>query len=224
MKLIKMVLTMVLVAVVSAGVAYWLTSKGADTKVTVTVQSIRKIAHLATVEYRLSTLQERTFRSSYGLGTTDSSKMLAYYTGTVKGSIDLEKIEVQLEDADVRTSEKDDGRRHASIHFPRGSIVIKDVALVPGEDSMREIVTWKRTGFNGPSDNQREAVRQEALKTILQTAIKQGIVEKTKENARMILSEFLSGFGIEADITFDEKAYYTDGPGLAGLAELVARR
>ncbi|MBN1379491.1 MAG: DUF4230 domain-containing protein [Gammaproteobacteria bacterium] len=210
MNLIKMTLVVVLVAVVSGGGAYWLASKGSDTRTTVTVQSIRKIAQLATVEYRLSTLQERTFRSSYGLANTDSSKMLAYYTGTVKGSIDLEKIEVQFEDAAVQSPDKDDGRPHASIHFPRGSIVIKDVALVPGVDSMREIVTWKRAGFKGPSDNQREKVRQDALKAILQTAIKQGIVDKTKENAAMILSEFLGGFGIKADITFDEKAYDTN--------------
>jgi hypothetical protein len=50
-------------------------------------------------------------------------------------------------------------------------------------------------------------VRRQAYKTILNKAIEIGIVEKTKSNAIMILSEFLGGFGIEADITFDEKAY-----------------
>jgi hypothetical protein len=216
MKWTQVVLLVVIVAVVSGGSAYWLTPRGVDARVT--VQSIRKVAQLATVEYRLSTLLEKKFRSNWGLGTCDSSKMLAYYTGTVKGSIDLEKIEIQLKNADVGASDVGDGRGRATIHFPRGSIVIKDVALVPGEDSMREIVTWKKAGFNGPSDSQRERVRQEALKTILQTAIKQGIVEKTKDNAKIILSEFLGGFGIEADVTFDEEAYYTDDPNLAELA------
>lgn len=213
----------ILVAVVSVGGTYWLTRKGPGARVTVTVQSIRKVAQLATVEYRLSTLMEKTFRSSYGFGTTDSSKMLAYYTGTVKGSIDLEKIEVQLKDADVGASDEGDGRRRASIHFSRGSIVVKDVALIPGEDSMREMVTWVRPAFQGPTDNQRERVRQEALRTILETAIKTGIIEKTKENGRTILSEFLRGFGIQADITFDEKAYDTDDPKLAELAVFAAR-
>ena len=221
MKWGRVALLVILVAVVSGGSAYWLKSKGVDAKVT--VLSIRKIAQLATVEYRLSTLLEKTFRSSYLVGTCDSSKMIAYYTGAVKGSIDLDKIEVQLKNTDAGASDTGDDRGHALIHFPRDSIVIKDVALIPGEDSMREIVTWVKAGFNGPTDNQREGVRQEALKTILQTAIKQGIIEKTKENAKMILSEFLGGFGIKADITFDENAYYTTNPNLVEAAKHAAR-
>ncbi|WP_300464849.1 DUF4230 domain-containing protein [Desulfobacula sp.] len=70
------------------------------------------------------------------------------------------------------------------------------------------ILYWQTTtGFEPPTDNQREGVRREAMKTILKTAIDKGIVEKTKANATMILSEFLRGFGIEANVTFDEKAY-----------------
>lgn len=85
--------------------------------------------------------------------------------------------------------------------------MVKDVAIDPDLDHMTERVIWKKTGFNPPTDNQREGVRREAMKTILKTAIDKGIVEKTKANATMILSEFLGGFGIEADVTFDEKAH-----------------
>lgn len=43
MKWTKVVLLVILVAVVSGVGAYWLTSKGAESRVTVTVQSIRKV-------------------------------------------------------------------------------------------------------------------------------------------------------------------------------------
>jgi len=203
----KIGVLIIVTAIVAGGAVYWLSHKRQDEKTMVTVDSIRKVAQLATVEYSLSTLVEKTFRSSYGLGKTDSSTLLALYSGRVRGSVNLEKVQIELKKNDSVASKEGDVRRLASIHFPPGSIEVKDVAIDPDLDHMTERVIWKKLGFKGPTDNQREGVRRKAMKTILKTAIKKGIVEKTKANAEMILSEFLRGFGIEADITFDKKAY-----------------
>src|SRR5512138_2316074 len=121
MKSAKWIVAALLVLAVAAGgfgLARWLGPKGPATNISVNVESIRKIAQLATVEYRLSTLVERTFRSSYGLGTCDSSKMLAYYTGTVKGSVDLGKIALEVKDAAPAGEAAVPARRKATIRFP----------------------------------------------------------------------------------------------------------
>jgi hypothetical protein len=206
---IKAGLVLIAVAVASTSVTYWLTPKGPEA--VVTVQSIRKIAQLATVEYHAATLQDQTFQSSIGLGDVDSSRMIAYYTGAVKGAVDLEKMDLREIVAGVSENGGRGGR--VAIHFQRGSIVISGVELVPGEDSMKEITVWRRTGFNPPSDNQREGMRREALQAIRDAAIERGIVDKTKENARLFLSEFVAGFGLTAEITFDENAYDEDADG-----------
>lgn len=231
MNWMKTILLVVAAAVIGAGGAYWLAPKSKETTtVIVTVEGIRKVAQLAAVEYRLSTLVDKTFQSRVLGGTRDSSRMLAFYTGTVKGSIDLQKIQLHLKDEGKASGAPAQGGlpRRALIHFPQGSIVIKDVALVPGEDSMREEVVWVGSyagvSFNKPTDQQREAVRQEALKAILQTAIKQGIVDKTKENARTILTEFLAGLGVAAEVSFDDQAFHSADPALAKVAESQAKK
>ena len=193
----KIMIVIIVTALVAGGVGYLLTQKGPDVRVT--VQSIRKIASLATVEYRLAALMDKTYRSQGVFKKVDSSRMIAYYTGAVKGSVDLEKT-------DIGISDEADGR-HVSIHFKRGSIVVSGVEIIPGEDSMREITCNVKQFFKPPTDNQREALRQEALKIIKQKAIEQGIIDKTKENAKTVLSEFVGAFGLQAVIEFDEKAY-----------------
>ena len=174
--------------IVAGGAVYRLSQKGSGARTMVTVESIRKVAKLATVEYSLSTLVEKTFRSSIGIKKVDSSTLLALYFGRVRGSVNLEKVQIELKKDDTGASNEGDVHRLASIHFPRGSIVVKDVAIYPDLDHMTERVIWKKLGFNGSTENQREGVRRKAMKTILQTAIKKGIVQKIKANAKMILS------------------------------------
>ncbi len=200
---IKAGLVLVAVAVASTSVTYWLTPKGPEA--VVTVQSIRKIAQLATVEYHLSTFLDETFKSSIGIGDVDSSRMIAYYTGAVKGFVDLEKVD--LRQIAAKVSDTGEPRGRVAIHFGRGSVVVSGVEFVPGTDSMKEEVVWTKTLFNPPSDNQREAMRRTALQAIRDAAIERGIVDKTMENARLVLSEFVAGFGLTAEITFDENAY-----------------
>ena len=196
-QLTKMVMLLIVTALVAGGVAYSLAPKGPDARVT--VQSIRKIAHLATVEYRLAALMDQAYYSDAVFTNVRSSRMIAYYTGAVKGSVDLEKTDIDV------TDEAEGGR--VSIHFNRGSIMISGVEIVPGEDSMKEILCEKKTGFNPPTENQREGLRQKALKIIRQKAIEQGIIDKTIENATTVLSEFVGALGLQAVIEFDENAY-----------------
>lgn len=203
MNWIKAGLVLIAVAVASTSVTYWLTPRGPES--VVTVERIRKIAQLATVEYHLSTFLDETFRSSIVLRDVKSSRMIAYYTGSVKGFVDLEKVDLRVIAAGVSDNGEPSGR--VAIHFGRGSVVVSGVEFVPGEDIMKEEVVWTKPLFNPPTDNQREAMRNKALQTIRDAAIERGIVDKTMEEARIVLSEFVKGFGLEAEITFDEKAY-----------------
>lgn len=77
---------------------------------------------------------------------------------------------------------------------------------------MKEVICEVKTGFNPPTDAQREALRTEALSEIRKAALNQGIVEQTIENAKTALSEFTGALGIEAVIEFDEDAYDPDAP------------
>ena len=203
----KIGVLLIVTAFVAGGVVYWLSHEGPASKTMVTVESIRKVAQLATVEYSLSTLVEKEFKSSIAIKKVHSSTLLALYSGRVRGWVNLDKVQIKLNKESDKASSDGEVRRVATIHFPRGSIAVKDVAIDPDMDHMTERVIWKRTGFNPPTDNQREGVRRKAMRTILKTAIEKGIVQKTKANAKMILTEFLAGFGIEAEVSFDKKAY-----------------
>ncbi|MDA8141553.1 MAG: DUF4230 domain-containing protein [Desulfobacteraceae bacterium] len=196
-QLAKMAVVAVITALVVMGVSYWLTQRGPDVRVT--VQSIRKIAYLATVEYRLAALMDQTYRSQSLFTKVDSSRMIAYYTGTVKGSVDLDKADITID------NQPEVGR--VTIHFKPGSIVVSGVEIIPGEDSYKEITCYTKPLFNPPTDEQRDRLRGDALKIIRQKAIDQGIVAKTMENAKTVLSEFVGAFGLQAMIEFDEKAY-----------------
>jgi hypothetical protein len=194
---IKIAVLVIVTAMVAGGISYWLTQRGPDARVT--VQSIRKIAYLATVEYRLAALMDQTYQSQSLFTKVDSSRMIAYYTGTVKGSVDLEKADIAIDD------HPNGGR--VSIHFKPGSIVVSGVEIIPGEDSYKEITCYTKPLFNPPTDNQRERLRGAALNIIRQKAIDQGIVDKTIANAKTVLSEFVGAFGLQAVIEFDANAY-----------------
>jgi len=205
-KLIPVVLLMVATAVVAGFVVYQL-KPSAETRVSVTVEKIRRIAHLATVEYTLSGFARQVFTSSTGLSDIGigerkrSDYVISYCTGKITGRVDLEKATIDVQEGgDIP---------RVSIHLEPGSIVISDVEVRP-EDIETISVRDELSGcfFYKPATNsQRNGVQRTALKEMKQSALKSGIVDKTKENARTFLSDFLGSLGYQATITFDENAY-----------------
>lgn len=100
-KTTTIMILVVVIALIAGGVTvtYLLTRKDSS-DVRVTVQSIQKIAELATVEYRLAVFMDHTYKSKVLVTQVDSSRMIAYYTGAVRGSVNLENTEIVLRMAD----------------------------------------------------------------------------------------------------------------------------
>ncbi len=200
-KTIKIAVLIVVTALVAGGVSYYLL-RSTHANVRVTVESIRKVAELATVEYRLAATLDEKYTSNIGFGKrVQTDYLIAIYTGAVRGR-------VNLENATVNIQKKADGN-YVSIHFKRGSVLISGVEVDPEKDNFEIIscqgVRW--IGTKGASDSQRRDLQQKGLRSIRESAIKTGIVEKTKENAKAVLSDFLGALEYQAVITFDEKAY-----------------
>ncbi len=203
---LAMLFVFVVAALVGGGVAYWL-KPSANVRVSVHVDQIRNSAHLATVEYRLSAFVDKEFTSNVGFGHQEvSDYVIAKCTGTVTGRVDLDK-----EKAAINVQEGAEGRQ-VSIHFKRGSVVISDVAIDLSKTNTFETISCREKlrliGFLKPATSgQRDEMHRLAMQKIRDTAIETGIVEKTMENAKTVLGNFVGAFGYRVTVTFDEKAY-----------------
>lgn len=200
-KTIKIAMLLIVTALVAGGVSYYL-SRSTHANVRVTVESIRKVAELATVEYRLAAILDKKYFSNIGFGIKKQTDyLIAIYTGAVRGRVNLENATVDIQ-------KKADGN-YVSIHFKRGSVLISGVEVDPEKDHFEMISCQgeRWIGTKGASDGQRRRLQKEGLRSIRESAIKTGIVEKTKENAKAVLSDFLGALEYRAVITFDEKAY-----------------
>ena len=201
-KRITMGFLLVVTALVAGGVSHWL-SRSTQADVRVTVESIRKVAELATVEYRLAAIVEKKYHSDLWIfGDVESDHLFGLYTGAVRGRVDLENATVDIQN-------EADGD-YVSIHFKRGSVLISGVEIDPEKDHFELISIEGRSRISftaGATDGQRKALQQVALREIRESAIKTGIVEKTMSNAITVLSDFLGALGYRATVTFDEDAY-----------------
>lgn len=197
---ILVIVTALVTAVVAIGVSTWLRRPTPD-YVTVTVESIHKVAQVATVKYHSAAWMERTFHSDIipGLWDVESDLVLAYYTGTVTGSVDLENAKIGIE-------KKSDGN-YVSIHFPPGSVKISGVEIDPERDVLKMISCGGKFYTKKMTPVQREHLEKDTLNAIKNAALDGGIVEKTKSNAEDVLTEFLGSLGYQAKITFDKNAY-----------------
>ncbi len=196
---IKIAMLIIAAALVAGGVTYWL-AQSTHPDARITVEGIRRVAELATVEYRLAAMVDQTYESSAWIfGDFESDHLIAMYTGAVRGRVDLDN-------ATVGTQSDADGD-YVSIHFKRGSVLISGVEIDPEKDQFDLISCGGVNLGSSATDGQRKALRKEALSKIIETAFKTGIVEKTIENATTALSTFVSALGYRAVVTFDEHAY-----------------
>ena len=198
-----MVLLVLLTAIVAGGVVY-LIKPSTVVKSSVTVEQMKKIAQLATTEYTLGAFAEQEYKSQSLFKKVVSDYAIAKVTGKVKGSVDLEKATI-----DVQESKENP---QVSIHFKRGSVLISGVEIDPNDKEAEQVISCreklKLKGLLNPiSPSQRDALQRIAKQEIAKAAIKVGIVEKTMGNAKTALSDFVGALGYRANITFDERAY-----------------
>lgn len=198
------VLLVLLTAIVAGGVVY-LIKPSTVVKSSVTVEQMKKIAQLATTEYTLGTFAEQAYYSNTLFKKKElSDYAIARVTGKVKGSVDLEKATIEVQESKENPQ--------VSIHFKRGSVLISGVEIDQNDKDAQRVLSCREKlrvkGLLNPiSPSQRDALLQTALQEIAKTAIKVGIVEKTMEHAKTVLGDFVGALGYRANITFDEKAY-----------------
>jgi hypothetical protein len=163
------------------------------------------------VKYRLSAFADQLYKSDVipGLWDEVSDYVIVRCTGTVTGSVDMEKVTIHVVDAA-------EGRR-VSIHFERGSVTISGVNTDQKEGGELEVISCReklkiKGAFHSASSAQRKRLEELTKEKIYKAAIDTGIVTKTMENAKSILNNFVGAFGYQAIVTFDENAYAPPPP------------
>jgi hypothetical protein len=214
-KAINGFLLVLVTALIVGGTVYWL-KPSTKVDVSVTIEQMRKIARLATTEWTMSSFAEKDFYHKTGIlppwKTIQTDYVIARCRGKVTGAVDMEKAQIEVQE-----------RRHVSIHFPRGSVVVSDPQIDTLETiSARGKIHGEWLVYEGATEAQKKEVEREALEKIKQTAIEEGIAQTTIDNAKTVLGEFVRSLGYEATITFDEPAYSPHGS--EALAALPATR
>lgn len=187
--------TIILIALIAAGTIFVIKQiiSGKDdgkVEVTVTVEEIKEIAQLATVEYTISEVGQITLPKEWY--EWDNAQFLVILAGKVSGNIDLDKMDVDI----VRNGD----RTIANLIFKEGAILIKDPQVAPG--NLRVITIKDPNILNPINDAHRNQAFNCVLSHMLLAAEQQGIREKTADEAQLVLKRFLRSIGVEANITF----------------------
>ncbi len=196
----KTIMLVVLTAIVAGGIVYLL-KPATQVHTSVTVEQIKAIAKLGTAECTVSAVRDEGFESTGVLGLSDY--VVVIVRGKVTGSVDMEKATVDVNEA------SDD--RHVSINFGPGSIEVSNVEHDPSHPdrviSAHEKMDSPFWKGKPASQNQIERMKNEARVQLRLAALGAGIVERTKQNAQVVLSTFVGQLGYRANVTFDPKAY-----------------
>ena len=166
------------------GLLNFLAGEESKTIVNVTVEEIRNISKLVSVEYFLSTALERKFPIFLG-----NNRLILIFDGTVQGSVDLEKAKIDI----------DQGQRKVNISFERGAIEISNPII----KNTRSIAINSILPGAQINDQERDEAQKDGLKILRDKAIKNGIKQRTKEEAKRALIAFLKPYGYATHITFN---------------------
>ena len=199
-KTISLGLIVLLTAIVAGGGAYWFASRP-QVDVDVTVESITKIAKLATIQYRVSSIVE-----TKEVRETDFWKknFTQEYVCTVKGLIEGK---VNLKKADIKVEKGDDGSGQIIIRFGEGSVEVSQLQEDEDGIKIKKISDAKYMEKYQFTEDQRNALITTARKETRKEAIKDGIVTKTQEEAVTLISEFVGALGWSAVVEFDNNAF-----------------
>jgi len=193
-KLIGIIVLVVVVAIAAGGFVYLLTrDSGGKTDIMVNVGDIKKIAQLATVEYHISAyLFEEKHRKIYEWLST---KYMAFVSGKVKGSVDLNQALIEVS--------PDPKNRMVKITFRKGAVLVSDPEIAP--ENIKMITCADPNIFHKISDADRTKAVSDVIAHLKQAAIEDGIMNKTAAEAKEVLTTFLQSLGYASQIEFEDK-------------------
>lgn len=187
------IILVVAVAIVAGGAVFLLKGDGGGkTDVRVTVDSIRNIAELATVEYHVSSYLVRTKKKAWYEWA--AAQFLVFVKGTVKGSVDLDQAAIEVN--------PDPKNRMVKITFKKGAVRVSDPQIGKGNVSFQSVKNPNI--FHPITEKDYERAQNDLIGIIKEQAIKDGIRSKTAAQAKLVLTTFLQSLGYNARITFEE--------------------
>lgn len=171
----------ILIAIVCIGIGFFIFKlfpnifSDGETQEFLILSQIKKVAKLQTVEYTGHQIMTKTIKDWAGATTT----MSFVAVGKVVGSIDLDKMEMT----------KDDIQKIVSIKLPKVGV------STPTAETFQEICKEKAGLGPEPSRKQRNSWHKEAFDKIKASALKNGIENKARAQAKDYLKVFIEGFG-----------------------------
>ncbi len=156
----------------------------------VSVEGIKKIAELATIEYYLSAYEHRREYAKTDPLKWWPKEYMVFVKGNVVGSVDLDKAVVGINQRS----------KHVNIVFQKDAIKIHFPEIKPGD-----IVLLKcQDLFNPIHPKDWESAVKTAQKTILKIAEENDIQSKTANEAAVLLTGYLNSFGYTSKVTFSD--------------------
>jgi hypothetical protein len=188
------IVLVVVVAIAAGGLVYLLTrDSGGKTDIIVNVEDIKKIAQLATIEYHLSVfVHEEKERAKYEWLKAD---YYVFMVGKVTGAVDLNQAKIEVS--------HDPKNRMVKITFKKGAVLVKDPEL--GEHAITMVKCADPNVFHKISAADWQKATEDARVKLKQTAIDDGIMNKTADEAKVVLTTFLQSLGYASQIEFEDK-------------------
>ena len=194
MKWIGSIFQMLAVAIVVGAVVFWFARGGGGGSTTVvTVDQIKKIAQLATIDYHLAVTRYHE-KPPVGLEWLPA-KLFVTVSGHIKGSVDMKQADIKI------TNEKND--KSVKIVFPKGSVIISNPEIGPKDISF--LTCSDPNPFHPLKDQDYTEAQKEAISAMTVVANDDGIRVKTASEAKVVLGNFLSALGFTSEITFEDK-------------------
>ncbi len=186
----KSIITIVASLIVGVAAMYLYAEVSGDkTEANVTVNSIKKIAELATVEYNMSVIVERE-KTKKVLLKLKTAKFLILLSGKVKGSVDLNQAKVNI------NKEK----KRVDVVFRKGAVKVSNPEIAPKGMKIITIVNPKL--FNKLKDSDFNQGQEIAIAKLRKSALDNGIIRETKNEAIVVLTNFLDALGYTSKIVF----------------------
>jgi hypothetical protein len=191
-KAVIVVLALLVAVGIGYGVKQWIDNKNKTVKTTsVTIDQIKKIAQLSTVEYYVSTfVQVKKGKAWY---EWKYAKFIVFLKGMITGSVDLEAADIRIP--------TDTQKKHVIIKFKKTDIKISNPAIGPNDISV--ITVSDPQLFHPITDEDRNKATADAITELMKVAKDNKIEYKTAEQAKKYLSGFLDALGYTSEIKFD---------------------
>ena len=187
-------IVILLAVLVGGGVLVWqkFFASGSESTAYTSIQAIKMIAQLATVEYDLEHFHfEKAEPHWYEWLDT---KYFVVLTVKVIGAVDLDNSDIII----------DEENKSVQIKFRRNAIIIHDPEISP--DNIKLFTCSDPNVFHKIKAEDWEKAENAALAEINDAVLKSGIKVRTAMEAKHILTSFVSSLGYEAKIEFEDEA------------------